>query len=75
MLHERRCARKAERLRKEIARKKRKALEGAAPELRDVVKDMLCGLSYLRQTNNVPYGFGIDRLETSGKAALAKADG
>jgi hypothetical protein len=40
--------------------------------LRDVVVDMLAGLEYLCTTNRIPYGFGIDRLETTGKAVLAR---
>jgi rubrerythrin len=39
-------------------------------QLRAVVVDMLAGLRYLRNTNSVPYGFGIDRLEQTGCAAL-----
>lgn len=46
---------------------------GIVEELRDVVKDMLSGLAYLRDTKTEPYGFGIDRLEKTGKAALAKS--
>ena len=38
--------------------------------LRAVVMDMLSGLTYLRMNNRVPEGFGIDRLEQHGKAAL-----
>lgn len=48
-------------------------LIATAPDLKAVVEDMLSGLSYLRKTKNIPYGFGIDRLEKNGKAALAKA--
>lgn len=50
-------------------------LIAAAPDLAAVVKDMLSGLQYLRDTKNIPYGFGIDRLEQTGKAAIAKAEG
>lgn len=50
-------------------------LIAAAPDLMAVVKDMLSGLAYLRETNSVPYGFGIDRLEESGQLALLKAQG
>ena len=46
--------------------------DGLVDELRTVVTDMLCGLKYLRQTNEIPYGFGIDRLEKTGLAAIAK---
>lgn len=46
---------------------------GIMSELQAVIADMLSGLEYLRQTNEIPYGFGIDRLEKTGKAALAKA--
>lgn len=42
-------------------------------QLRAVVADMLEGLTYLRITNRVPYGFGIDRLEQNGRAALNTA--
>lgn len=38
--------------------------------LRAVIVDMLAGLQYLRTTDTVPYGFGIDRLEQTGRAAL-----
>jgi hypothetical protein len=41
--------------------------------LRAVIVDMLAGLDYLRTTNSVPYGFGIDRLEKTGKAALEQS--
>lgn len=46
------------------------ALETENTALRAVVVDMLSGLEYLRITDRVPYGFGIDRLEASGKAAI-----
>ncbi len=48
------------------------ALARAAPDLCAVVADMLGGLEYLRQRDTVPYGFGIDRLERIGYAALDK---
>jgi|SRR5580693_390101 hypothetical protein len=47
----------------------------AAPDLKAVVEDMLAGLAYLRKHETIPYGFGIDRLEQAGRAALAKAKG
>ena len=40
-----------------------------------VIQDMLSGLEYLRQTKRDVYGFGIDRLEETGKAALTLAKG
>lgn len=43
-------------------------------QLRAVVQDMLGGIAYLRSTDSVPYGFGIDRLEQTGKAALASGE-
>jgi hypothetical protein len=47
---------------------------GSAARLSAVVQDMLGGLAYLRSTDTVPYGFGIDRLEQTGRAALAGTD-
>lgn len=47
-----------------------KAIATENESLRAVVADMLSGLAYLRTTNRVPYGFGIDRLEQTGRAAL-----
>jgi len=32
-------------------------------KLKDLADDLKSGLSYLRDTNQIPYGFGIDRLE------------
>jgi hypothetical protein len=46
-------------------------LQAEIEQLRSVVQDMLGGLAYLRSTDSVPYGFGIDRLEQTGRAALA----
>ncbi len=43
------------------------------PNLEKVVRDMLSGLAYIRDANSVPYGFGLKRLEDTGKAALAEA--
>jgi len=51
------------------------SLEAAILAKDAVLKDMLSGLNYLRQNNSVPYGFGIDRLETTAKEALASSDG
>lgn len=48
-------------------------LIAAAPDMLAVIRDMLSGLSYLRFTKNIPYGFGIDRLEEAGLAAIGKA--
>jgi hypothetical protein len=45
-------------------------VEAVTKELRAVVRDMLSGLEYLRITNSIPYGFGIDRLERTGREAL-----
>lgn len=43
-------------------------------KLVNVVKDMLSGLEYMRRTGEIPYGFGIDRLEKAGTEALAEAN-
>jgi hypothetical protein len=52
----------------------RMKLKSENEALRAVVNDMIAGLQYLRITNSVPYGFGIDRLEQTGHAALGNAD-
>lgn len=46
------------------------SLKSQNEALRAVVIDMLAGLEYLRITKTIPYGFGIDRLEVNGTAAL-----
>ena len=48
-----------------------KAKDLRIQELEAVVRDMLSGLNYLRQSNSVPYGFGIDRLEINGQRVLS----
>ena len=48
------------------------SLKSQNEALRLVVLDMLSGLTYLRTNNRVPEGFGIDRLEQYGKAALGE---
>ena len=45
-------------------------LTQANSRLAAVVTDMLAGLAYLRTTDRVPYGFGIERLEHAGREAL-----
>ena len=58
----------------------RRAADERVAELVAVVEDMLSGLTYLRVAH-VAYdpdklsGFGIDRLEAAGRAALAKHKG
>ena len=38
----------------------------------DLANDLLSGIHYLRKTKQIPYGFGIDRLEKKAAQALAE---
>lgn len=39
----------------------------------DLAKDILSGSKFLRETDQYPYGFGIDRLEKKAEQALQEA--